>query len=510
MRLAAGVGLWDVGAGPLPDPRRRGHGRRARRSGRPRDSDRDLQRGVPFNETFQGPDFSIFTNPGWWRDRLQGLFLERRRPGPVRRAGRLRQARRADGRRHAGTTHRRAAGGADRPHPRQPLRDEAGPRLLDRVPVRRDRRRQHIARLLQGRDARPAAAVRALRPAQAGAGGGLRPHAAAAFLRRQLQPVLDLAQPVAVRRARCGLVGGHSRRPRAGRLLPRPRGGGRLRGVGRRGAPLPVDPFLDGDRRLLDGWLRRVQARRAVPGPVRPRPHDRRTAGHRVDRHAPAARVAAQPPDPDLGGGRGRAGPDRGSARGGHAAERPRLPLRVRGIPGGQPPAAGVQRPVPARGRLPRRGAGRARPAARLVCIQPADGLPGRRHRRRPRVLGLRRAAARPGRERRRRRGRRALGGLRVSRPGAVRHVHRVRPAQRRSARHAVLRFAHADLGRGAGRAGGRPSRDRRAQRLWPDDRPAPRARQLPREDGRHERRAGAGEACRMRPPRGRHRWWND
>ena len=76
VRLAAGVGLWDVaqdrylipgaaatadvpgGAGGLATPTA------------------IFNAAFRFNETFQGPDFTIFTDPGWWRDRLQGLFLK--------------------------------------------------------------------------------------------------------------------------------------------------------------------------------------------------------------------------------------------------------------------------------------------------------------------------------------------------------------------------------------------------------------------------------------------------
>ena len=155
-------------AGPLPDSGRGGHRRRAGRRGRPRDPDRDLQRRVPVQRDLPGAGLHDLHRPRLVARPPAGTVPERQGDlGPVRGTGRLRQARLAGERRHAGAADRRAAGRADRPHPRQPFRDQAGPRLLDRVPGGRGGRRQHAAGLLQGRDARAAAALRGLCAAQA-------------------------------------------------------------------------------------------------------------------------------------------------------------------------------------------------------------------------------------------------------------------------------------------------------------------------------------------------------
>ena len=122
--------------------------------------------------------------------------------------------------------------GADGPHPRQPLRDRAGRRLLRRLLHRRQR---HLPGPVPG----PPAALRDLRPAQAacrarGYGMTLLLHSLSA----QLQPVPRQPQPVAVRRARPGLDRDHARGARPGRLLRQLRRRRRVRGVGRRRAPL--------------------------------------------------------------------------------------------------------------------------------------------------------------------------------------------------------------------------------------------------------------------------------
>ena len=119
----------------------------------------------------------------------------------------------------------------DGPDPRQPLRDQAGRRLLDRL-----RQRQR----LPGRAARPPPALRDLRPQEARPAARLRPDPAAALARRQLQPVRRQPQPVAARRARPGLDRDHARGPRPGRLVLRPRRRRHLRGLGRRRQALPA------------------------------------------------------------------------------------------------------------------------------------------------------------------------------------------------------------------------------------------------------------------------------
>ena len=76
VRLATGVGLWDTAQGgylipgdtATPD-KPGGAGGLATPTG-------IFNAAFRFSETFQGPDFSIFTDPGWWRDRLQGLHLK--------------------------------------------------------------------------------------------------------------------------------------------------------------------------------------------------------------------------------------------------------------------------------------------------------------------------------------------------------------------------------------------------------------------------------------------------
>ena len=133
-------GLWDVAAGPLP--RARARARRddhARRGGRPAARRRrsSTSRSAS-HEPFQGTGLQrVVTDAGaGGATARRASALRRRRPGPVPRRGRLRQAARGRRRRHARAARRRAAGRADEPHPRQPLRDRAGHRLLDRLPGR--------------------------------------------------------------------------------------------------------------------------------------------------------------------------------------------------------------------------------------------------------------------------------------------------------------------------------------------------------------------------------------
>jgi predicted esterase len=76
VRLAAGVGLWDraqdrylIPAATATADTPGGAGGLAAPTG-------IFNAAFRFAESFQGPDFTIFTNPGWWRDRLQGLHLK--------------------------------------------------------------------------------------------------------------------------------------------------------------------------------------------------------------------------------------------------------------------------------------------------------------------------------------------------------------------------------------------------------------------------------------------------
>ncbi len=264
-------------------------GRRARSlSGAGGECDRDHARGsrglsrpaaifnaaFRFQEPFQGPDFTVLTDATWWRDRVQGRAL---RDGDL-------------GRFHAEVDFGKLLAGVDDDMPGQPGGvPQDGP--MNRILASRFETAQGIdfstvclggtlPAVVQGRVPRAAAAVCDLRAAQAGAGRRLRVDAPASLARRHVQPVLDLAQPVAVRRTRRGLDRRHAACARAGRVLLRPCRGGRVRGVGRRGAPLRPRSGLDRGRRLLDGRLRRLQAGLAVPRPVRARADDRRPTRH--------------------------------------------------------------------------------------------------------------------------------------------------------------------------------------------------------------------------------------
>ena len=171
----------------------------------------------------------------------------------------------------------------------------------------------------------------------------LRHDAAAALARRQLQPVPRQPQPVAVRRARRGLDRDHAGRARARRLVYDSLAAADMfevwADVARR---YKLDPDWTVDHRLLDGRHRHLQARDAVPRPVRRAqptvgPRARlwvpRAARRRALEHDRDARLAAQHPGPDVERGRGRA---RAAARHpapGARARRPRLPLRARHLP---------------------------------------------------------------------------------------------------------------------------------------------------------------------------------
>ncbi|MGH2979547.1 MAG: hypothetical protein ACRDLQ_07910 [Solirubrobacterales bacterium] len=75
VRLAAGVGLWDPAAGRYLIP---GTGATATQPGGSGALPRPtaiFNAAFRYQEPFQGPDFTVFSNPAWWRDRAQGLAL---------------------------------------------------------------------------------------------------------------------------------------------------------------------------------------------------------------------------------------------------------------------------------------------------------------------------------------------------------------------------------------------------------------------------------------------------
>ncbi len=405
------------GRGPLPRPGSGGDGDHpGRRRRRP-------ARAAFFNVAFRGaeplPDVSdtasLLADPRWWRDKLQGNALRTGDLSAFHADVDFGKLARRDDRRLAGPDDRRV-----RPHPRLALRAVPGRRLREGLPV--------LGRL-RGRAARAAAAVRDLHPQGGRQARAARADAAAALARRQLQPVRRLAQPGAVRRPHGRSRDHHAVRPRARRLVLRPRGRRHLRGVGRRRAPLPARPGAHGHRRLLDGRLRHVQVRRAVPRPVRARPADGRparprrlgaaepaAAGRRPVADLPPARLAAQHPVPDLGRGRRRARPVPGPGQAGPGLRRPRLPLRVRLLRAGRAPDARRRRPVRPCGDVPRQPPGEPQPGARHLRAQPDDGLREGPHEGRPRVLALGHPPPRRLGRGAARHGRRALARLRPRR----------------------------------------------------------------------------------------------
>ena len=204
----------------------------------------------------------------------------RRRSAPRSTSRKLaRRARRDDG--------RRAADRPDEPHPRQPLRARAGRRL---------RRASAAAATscegeLLGRLQPYAIYV----PQQAGARRRLRPDAAAALARRELQPVHRLA---ATSRSSASAAPGSivitpaGRGP--GRLVLRPRRRRHVRGVGRRRAPLPARPGVD-RRSPATRWAATAPTSSRPSSPTCSRaPADRRAAGARHLDDRPTTRPAAR------------------------------------------------------------------------------------------------------------------------------------------------------------------------------------------------------------------------
>ena len=179
----------------------------------------------------------------------------------------------------------------DQPHPRLPLRDQAGRRLRRRV-----RQRRPSARASCAAGCSPTRSTCPRRRAPNGYGLTLLLHSLGANYNQ-----FRRAQPVAVRRARhAGRIVAHARRaaaPTAGTTTtPAPT---RSRCGPTSRARYPLDPALTVDRRLLDGRLRHLQVRDAVPRPVRQGPADGRPArprhrGRRPSQPQPAARRRAR------------------------------------------------------------------------------------------------------------------------------------------------------------------------------------------------------------------------
>ena len=202
----------------------------------------------------------------YWRERRQADVLASGDVTSFAARRRLRQAG-PQGRRRVGGPARRRR----QPDLREPLRLRAGRRLRRQV---LHQHRAGVHRALR----RPAAAVRALRPAQAGARRGLRPRGLHARAVGEPQRVPRLQRGAAARRARRRLDRRLARGARSRRQLRELRRGRRLRDVGGRGTPLPARPRDGQHQRLLDGRRRDVPARLTLAGPVRARVPDRRAA----------------------------------------------------------------------------------------------------------------------------------------------------------------------------------------------------------------------------------------
>src|SRR5438094_517722 len=336
-------------------------------------------------------------------------------------------------RRHARPAGRRAADRPHRPHPGEPLRDRAGSGFLHQLLPGVDERRHQLPGPVPGCPA----ALCHLRSVRADAAAGLRDDAPPAFAVDELQPVPRKPQPVAVRRPRRRLDRHHARLARPGRVLRQLRRARRLRGVGRRRAPLSPRPRVERDHGLLDGRPRDVQARGAVPRPVR-----KGTADRWLQRRQQPGPLAAQHPVPHVELADRRAGPaDRLPPHRGEIRQ-PRVSLRARRLHPGRPPDPPAQRPVRAGGRVPRPGEGEPQPRARHLRRRPDARLPRARLRGGSRVLAVRHRAAqldaaghgRPYRGQHRR----ALVRIRRRRPDPVGHAVRCRHAHRWQPPHAA------------------------------------------------------------------------
>ena len=237
-----------------------------------------------FSEPFQGPDFSIFTNPGWWRDRLQGLFLKDRAT-----SGQFARRSTSPSSPRASTTTCRGSPPACRRRARSTASSRAASRPQQGIDYStvclsgeaggaarcRTRARESCAAGCSRTRLRPAQA--ACRPPATGSRCCCTPSAATTTSSR---PRATSRSSASAARARS------SSRPRARarRLLPRPRRGGRVRGVGRRRAPLPGS-IPTGRRSPATRWAATAptSSRSQFPDLFARVAHDRRPAGHRVD-----------------------------------------------------------------------------------------------------------------------------------------------------------------------------------------------------------------------------------
>ena len=415
VRLSAGVGLWDVEQGRYLVPGASATETTPGGAGGLSRPAAIFNAAFRFQEPFQGPDFTVLTDATWWRDRVQGRAL---RDGDL-------------GRFHAEVDFGKLLAGVDDDMPGQPGGvPQDGP--MNRILASRFETAQGIdfstvclggtlPQSCKGEFRGQLQPYAIYVPRKPVAGRRLRADAPAPLARRHVQPVLDLAQPVAVRRTRRGVDRDHAAGARAGRLLLRPC---RRRTCSRCGPTSRAATPLDPDWTVIAGYsmggygayklasqfpdlFARVQTTVGPPG---------------------ISSADTRPLLPSLrnvpvliwAGARRRAGPDRRRARRGAAPRRPRIPLHVLGVRRHDPHPARVQRPVRARGGVPRLGAGGPRPAARHLCVQPGHGLRGRRDGRGARVLGLGREAARRCCKQRSGCRGRALGGVRPRRPGRI------------------------------------------------------------------------------------------
>ena len=162
-----------------------------------------------FQEPFQGPDFTALTDATWWRDRVQGRAL---RDGDL-------------GRFHADVDFGKLLAGVDDDMPGQ-LGGVPQDGPMNRILASRFETAQGIdfstvclggtlPQSCKGEfrgQLQPYSIYVPRKPVPA---ARLRADAPASLARRHVQPVLDLAQPVAVRRARRGVDRHHAARARA-------------------------------------------------------------------------------------------------------------------------------------------------------------------------------------------------------------------------------------------------------------------------------------------------------
>ncbi len=293
VRMAAATGLWDKAAKSYLTPGTSATATAPGGAGGLADPTALVNVAFRYDEPLPDPTTpTVVTDPAWWRDAAQGHALAANDISSFFAEidfGKLRDRvtdRMAD--QPGGTP----VTGPINTNPLEPLLERPGSRL-PQCRLRRHRR-------LPGPVPRKAPAVFDLRARRPAADQGPRTHAPPPLARRVLQPVPRNRQPGAVRRARRRRQHHpHPREPRPGQLVLRPRWSRGVRGMGRRCAPLQARPHPHCDRRLLDGWLRHVQVRDPVPGPLRRRPADRRPARSRrmgTRRGEPGRRFEHEPP----------------------------------------------------------------------------------------------------------------------------------------------------------------------------------------------------------------------